>query len=82
MLTYRCTECNKELIISKKLQCCGCPNMMTVEENKVSALDLGKVILLNSKQNIKNHGFLTKHDLEYQENRRKRKIRKLDFEVR
>ena len=56
--------------------------MMTITENKVSALDLSKVILLNSKKIVNNHGILTKNDLEYQENRRKRKIRKLDFEVR
>tara|TARA_R100001460_G_scaffold106574_1_gene154210 strand:+ start:416 stop:664 length:249 start_codon:yes stop_codon:yes gene_type:complete len=82
MLTYKCKECNRELTTSKKLQCCGCPNMMTVEENKISALDLGKVISLNSTKNDKSHDLLTRNDLEYQENRRKRKVRRLDFEVR
>jgi len=55
---------------------------MTVEENKISALDLGKVISLNSTKNDKSHDLLTRNDLEYQENRRKRKVRRLDFEVR
>ena len=82
MLCYRCKQCNKELTSNTKIQCCGCPNMMTITENKVSALDLSKVILLNSKKIVNNHGILTKNDLEYQESRRKRKIRKLDFEVR
>lgn len=82
MLSYRCKQCNKELTSNTKIQCCGCPNMMTITENKVSALDLSKVILLNSKKIVNNHGILTKNDLEYQESRRKRKIRKLDFEVR
>jgi hypothetical protein len=53
-----------------------------VREDKVSALDLSKVVLLNSKKVVNNQGILTKQDLEYQENRRRRKVRKLDFEVR
>lgn len=55
---------------------------MMVREDKVSALDLSKVVLLNSKKVVNNQGILTKQDLEYQENRRRRKVRKLDFEVR
>ena len=56
--------------------------MMTVLEDKVSALDLSDVVLLNSNNNLKKGGTLSNQDLEYQENRRKRKVRKLDFEVR
>jgi hypothetical protein len=67
---------------SSKTQCCGCPNMMTVLDDRVTANDLSKVIWLNSKQNLKNNSILTKDDLEYQENRRKRKVRKLNFETR
>jgi hypothetical protein len=67
---------------SSKTQCCGCPNMMTVSDDRVTANDLSKVIWLNSKQNLKNNSILTKDDLEYQENRRKRKVRKLNFETR
>ena len=82
MLSVRCKTCNRELISSSKTQCCGCPNMMTVRDDQVSANDLSKVVWLNCKDNLKNNNILTKNDLEYQENRRKRKIRKLNFEER
>ena len=82
MLSVRCKTCNRELTSSSKTQCCGCPNMMTVRNDQVSANDLSKVVWLNSKNNLKNNNILTKNDLEYQENRRKRKVRKLNFEER
>jgi len=82
MLSVRCKTCNRELISSSKTQCCGCPNMMTVRDDQVSANDLSKVVWLNCKDNLKNNNILTKNDLEYQENRRKRKVRKLNFEER
>lgn len=82
MLSVRCKMCNLELISSNKTQCCGCENMTTVIGDKVSALDLSKVVLINSENNLKNSSILTKGDLEYQENRRKRKVRKLTFEIK
>ena len=82
MLSVRCKTCNQELTSSSKTQCCGCPNMMTVRDDQVSANDLSKVVWLNYKDNLKNNNILTKNDLEYQENRRKRKVRKLNFEER
>ena len=82
MLSARCKNCNVELTSTNKPQSCGCPNMMTVLDDRVTANDLSKVIWLNSKQNLKNNSILTKDDLEYQENRRKRKVRKLNFETR
>ena len=72
MLSVRCKICNRELTSSSKTQCCGCPNMMTVRDDQVSANDLSKVVWLNYKDNLKNNNILTKNDLEYQENRRKR----------
>jgi hypothetical protein len=82
MLSVRCKVCNKELISSPKLQCCGCPNMTTVVGEKITAVDLSKVLLLNSEKKIKNNAILTSDDLKYQEDRRKRKVRKLHFEER
>ena len=82
MLSVRCKTCNRELTSSSKTQCCGCPNMMIVRDDQVSANDLSKVVWLNFKDNLKNNNILTKNDLEYQENRRKRKVRKLNFEER
>lgn len=82
MLSVRCKMCNVELTSSSKVQCCGCPNMMRVVDDKVGAMDLSEVVLLETEKNIKYDGILTKEDLEYQENRRKRKVRKLNFETR
>ena len=82
MLSVRCKTCNVELTSSPKSQSCGCPNMMTLQEDKVTANDLSQVVLLNSNTNLKKGGVLNKEDLEYQENRRKRKVRKLNFEIR
>jgi len=82
MLSVRCKVCNTELISSSKTQCCGCENMTTVVDDKVTAVDLNKVVLINSENNLKTTSVLSKGDLEYQENRRKRKVRKLNFETR
>ena len=82
MLSVRCKTCNTELTSTSKTQCCGCPNQMVLSENKVSALDLSKVIITKNEIGIKNSSKLTKTDLQYQENRKKRKVRKLDFEVK
>ena len=56
--------------------------MTTVVGEKITAVDLSKVLLLNSEKNIKNNAILTNDDLKYQEDRRKRKVRKLNFEER
>ena len=63
---------------------CGCPNMMTVKGDSVTAVDLSHVIMVQSsqKKNSKNTNVLSPQDLNFQEERRKRKVRKLDFEVR
>ena len=82
MFTVRCRVCSKELTSTNKTQCCGCPNMLVVEDGRISAKDLSKVLLLNSEKKVNNSRLLSNADLEYQENRRKRKVRKLDFEER
>jgi len=82
MLSAKCKVCNKELTSTNKVQCCGCPNQMMVVEDKVGAKDLSKVLLTNSEKNIKNNRILTDTDLKYQEARRQRKVRKLNYEER
>jgi competence protein ComGC len=82
MLSARCKICNVELYSSSKSQCCGCENQMSIIDDKISANDLSEVVLTNSEKNLKKGGMLSNADLEYQENRRKRKVRKLDFETR
>jgi len=80
MISVRCKECNKELHSTNKVQCCGCENMMKVVDDTVSAADLSKVIVTKTEKSIKYNSILSDADLEYQENRRKRKVRKLHFE--
>lgn len=81
-MLVRCKKCNREILSTSKTQCCGCPNQMVVHDETVSAVDLSQVVLLDSKKNLKKTGLLSNDDLEYQENRRKRKVRKLQFEER
>ena len=80
MLSVRCKQCNTDLISSSKTQVCGCPNMMTITGENVSATDLKKVVI--TRLDKKETEGLTSNDLEWQEKRRKRKVRKLDFEIR
>ena len=82
-LKVQCRVCGKELQgNSGKTHSCGCSNMMTVRGDVVSAVDMSQVIMSNSNTSkVKNEG-LTQQDIEWQEARRKRKVRKLDFEIR
>ena len=82
MLRVRCKECNTELTSSSKVQFCGCPNQMRVVDDKVGAVDLDQVVMLDSNKKKKSKNVLSQSDLAYQEARRSRKVRKLDFEVR
>ena len=84
MLVVRCRECQKEISSSQsgRSQSCGCPNMMTVKGDSVTALDLSRVIMISSEKKKKNNEVLSPQDLRFQEERRKRKVRKLDFEIR
>jgi hypothetical protein len=82
MLVVRCRDCSKELMGTTKTQVCGCPNMMTVKGDSVSAVDLSRVVMINSTQKEQKSNVLSSSDLAYQEARRQRKVRKLDFEIR
>ena len=85
MLVVRCKDCSKEVSShGNQTQSCGCPNMTTVKGDSVTAVDLTRVVMIQStqKKNFKSKDVLTTQDLNFQEERRKRKIRKLDFEVR
>ena len=81
-LRVQCRVCGKELQgNSGKTYSCGCPNMMTVRGDTVSAVDMSDVIMLSftkKRENVE----LSQQDLDWQEARRKRKVRKMDFEVR
>tara|TARA_A100000172_G_scaffold72058_2_gene53029 strand:- start:533 stop:703 length:171 start_codon:yes stop_codon:yes gene_type:complete len=56
--------------------------MMTVNDDVVTAIDLTRTIMVKSNSNIKETNALSASDLAYQEQRRKRRVRKLDFEIR
>jgi len=82
MLTVRCKDCNKEITSTNKTQVCGCQNMMTVKGDSVTALDLSRVVMVNSTQKEQKTNVLTSQDIAWQEARRQRKVRRLDFEIR
>ena len=83
MISIRCKSCNKELIGHKtKTVSCGCPNMATITGDKISAVDLKQVVMLNSTKEIQKTNVLAPEDLDFQEQRRQRKFRKLEFEIR
>ena len=81
-IKIRCRSCNRELEgHPSKTVSCGCSNMTTIRGDKISAVDLSLVVMLNSYSNKKDN-VLTQDDIRWQEQRRKRKVRKLNFEVR
>ena len=82
MITVRCKECGKEISTNTgKTISCGCPNMATLNGDRLTAVDLNKVGMVRSHEEERSEG-LTSQDLQWQEERRKRKVRKLDFEIR
>ena len=85
MLVVRCKDCSKEITSHEtQAKSCGCPNMMTVKGDSVTAVVLGRVLMIQSSttKKSKKTNVLSPQDLNFQEERRKRKVRKLDFEVR
>lgn len=82
-LKIRCRSCNKELEgHPTKTVSCGCPNMATIRGDRISAMDLSNIVMINSLAKNSKAGVLTQEDIAWQEKRRQRKVRKLDFEVR
>ena len=82
-LKIRCRTCGRELEgHPTKTISCGCSNMATIRGDKISALDLSQIVMLNSLRQNQNKGVLTSQDIAWQEARRQRKVRRLDFEVR
>ncbi len=83
MIIVQCKDCRKEISSSAgRTQSCGCPNMMTVTGNSVTAVDLSRVVMLQSNKKDAKSNALSPSELAWQEERRKRKVRKLDFEIR
>ena len=81
MIIVRCKQCNTEVKSDSQTKSCGCPNMLTITGDTFTAVDLTSVVVVRSNQEKEKDG-LTSQDLAWQEQRRKRKVRKLDFEIR
>ena len=82
ILTIRCKSCSKELKSSSKRISCGCPNQATIYGDKISAVDLSQIVVTEGLTKKKSSGILSQDDLAFQEARRQRKVKKLEFEIR
>lgn len=85
MLVVRCRNCNTELTSSTQARSCGCPNMTTVKDDTITAKDLSIVEIISGivrKKTQTEYQYLTREDLAWMEERKARKVRKLEFEVR
>jgi hypothetical protein len=78
-IRIECKVCNTEII---KNGVCGCPNMASIRNDKISAVDMTQVMLLTNQKPKTYNSIFTPSELADQEARRKRKVRKLDFEIR
>ena len=84
MLVVQCKDCRTEITSHEtQAKSVGCPNMTTIKGDSVTAVDLSKVLMVQSAQKeSKQQSLFSPQELQFQEERRKRKVRKLDFEVR
>lgn len=82
-IKIRCRSCGRELEgHQNKTVSCGCPNIATIRGDKISALDLSLVVMINSYHSKGKTNVLSNEDILWQEQRRQRKVKRLDFEVR
>ena len=83
-IKIRCKMCNVEIEgHPSRTITCGCSNMSTIKNNKtITALDLTSIVMLNQVKNKQKETIFSMEDIAWQEARRKRKVRKLDFEIR
>jgi hypothetical protein len=83
MVIVRCKDCGVELVSHPaKTKSCGCSNMTTVKGDTITAIDLSRVVMVDSERKRNKSNVLTSEDLAYQEARRNRKVKRLDFEIR
>jgi hypothetical protein len=84
MLKIRCKNCNKELESHPtKTKCCGCDNMTTIKGESITAIDLTLVEIITSSYNKKkSNNLLTSEDIAWQEARKNRKVRKMEFDIK
>ena len=83
MLVVKCRDCGKEVAGNQsRTVSCGCENMTTIKGDIITAKDLSRVIILQNNSPEISRSSLSSEDIAWQENRKRRKVRKLDFEIR
>ena len=83
MLRVRCKQCGVELTSTNKIQVCGCSNQMELIESKISAVDLSQVMIVKLRVDDRDpKSYFSEADFEWRKKRSKRKIKKLDFDVK
>ena len=83
MITIKCLACGKELTsYTIETKCCGCSNMTSITGNTFTGEDLSLIeVISQDKFSSSDNGVLSKEDKQFQENRRQRKIRRINFET-
>jgi hypothetical protein len=84
MLKIRCLACNTEVHAKPgQSSVCKCSNMATVKGDSVSAVDLSQVVIISGTPTYKqSKAVLSSSDLMWQEERKKRGVRRLTFDER
>ena len=84
MLVIRCKNCGKQLEGHPvKTRSCQCENLTSIRGTNISGKNLSLVeIITNSTTTGTKASKLSSQDLAWQEQRNKRKIKKLDFETK
>ena len=85
-LKVQCLCCSVELTSTTKVQTCGCPNMMTVQNDTVSAKDISQVKLLEKMYTSEEDVFIEEEEMakrimrDWQMERSMREITKFNYE--
>ena len=84
MLKIRCLACNTEVQAKPgQSSICKCSNMATIRGDSVSAVDLSQVVIISGTPSYKKAAsVLSSSDLMWQEERKKRGVKRLSFEER
>jgi DNA polymerase II large subunit len=83
MLKIRCKNCNTILEAHPtQTKCCGCDNLTTIKGETITAIDLTKVVIESNILKRETKNVLSREDLAFQESRKNRKVRKLEFEIK
>ena len=83
MLVVKCKDCGREVAGNQsRTVSCGCENMTTVKGDVITAKNLDRVIIIKNNLSEVSDSGLSSEDIAWQEQRRKRKVRKLNYEVR